>query len=799
MLKRTMTDWIRPTVSASQTTQLKLYNSLTKKKEVFIPIRGNRVTWYQCGPTVYDASHMGHARAYLTFDIMRRVLSDYFKYNVYQVMNITDIDDKIILRARQSYLFDEYKAQVLQRLDHVEWRKVGGHIEQLLINYARSNLLDKVNGADTHNMTGDQSAASLTVESIVNQLKSKDQELSLAVGEKYVMRKSLIIAVSEALKQTDFSDSAQFTSLLDTAKDIIAAHLDSEKGSGVTDHHIFKSLTVFWEGEYFKDMKALNVQGPDVLTRVTEYVPEIIDFVDKIIQNGYAYESDGNVYFDVQKYKQSHQYAKISPQSQGNASLLNEGEGALSSTTTSGKRSPQDFALWKASKPGEPYWESKWGRGRPGWHIECSAMASHVLGQQMDIHSGGIDLCFPHHDNELAQSEAHYECQQWVNYFLHAGHLHIEGLKMSKSLKNFITIQDALKQYTPDQIRLLFLLHPWNSVLDYKTSSMNEVQAAEATLRKYLTNVRAWQLQHKMSQVNLSANDGNQSAPGHNFNDGERELIEGLYVKQTAVHEALCDNLNTPQVIKELLDLVSKTNLYIAQQEQSKMQPNVEVLTSVASYIQRMLSVFGLQTFEKSAAGISSIDSQNSQSKDDMVLPYLTALANYRSENRSIIAQGIAALNQEDLVKARQIFQDLLNLSDQLRDIDLPALGVQLEDKDGGKYMIKLKDPKQLQQELQDKLAKEQEKKKAKEMQAQLAQQKLMEKLQKGKTKPEDLFKTDQYSQWDADGIPTADAEGVEIGKSRRKKLIKEQELQKKLHQEYLQWQTSQQKQEQKQ
>lgn len=173
----------------------------------------------------------------------------------------------------------------------------------------------------------------------------------------------------------------------------------------MSDHTIFRSLAAFWEGEFFKDMRRLRVRDPDTLTRVTEYVPEIVSFVEGIIKNGYGYEVDGSVYFDTRAFDKAdnHSYAKLEPWSKGNRELLEEGEGALSVTT--GRRSPADFALWKASKPGEPSWPSPWGPGRPGWHIECSVMASAIFGDNMDIHSGGIDLAFPHHDNEMAQSE----------------------------------------------------------------------------------------------------------------------------------------------------------------------------------------------------------------------------------------------------------------------------------------------------------------------------------------------------------------------------------------------------------
>lgn len=194
-------------------------------------------------------------------------------------------------------------------------------------------------------------------------------------------------------------------------------------------------------------MEALNVRLPNVITRVSEYVPEIVAFIDGIIKKGFAYEANGSVYFDVLGFAndKDHTYAKLEPTSFGDAEKLKEGEGSLGAATEGDKRNPQDFALWKKSKPGEPLWESPWGPGRPGWHIECSAMAHEVFKEfPIDIHSGGCDLRFPHHDNEMAQSEAYYGCDNWIQHFWHTGHLHIDKLKMSKSLKNFLTIREIL-------------------------------------------------------------------------------------------------------------------------------------------------------------------------------------------------------------------------------------------------------------------------------------------------------------------------------------------------------------------
>lgn len=257
----------------------------------------------------------------------------------------------------------------------------------------------------------------------------------------------------------------------------------------------FSEFSRHFETEFFEDMKALNVELPDVITRVSEFVPEIIKYIEQIISNGYAYEANGSVYFDVQKYNdgEKHKYAKLEPTSATDVEKLKEGEGVLTSAETDEKRNKFDFALWKKSKEGEPFWDSPWGQGRPGWHIECSAMASDFFKEwPIDIHSGGIDLRFPHHDNEIAQSEAYYECDQWIKYFMHTGHLHIQGKKMSKSLKNFITIKHILTEYNHRQVRMLFLLHNWDSLMNYSTEkSMPEAVEKERQFTEFFKNVKA--------------------------------------------------------------------------------------------------------------------------------------------------------------------------------------------------------------------------------------------------------------------------------------------------------------------
>lgn len=366
-------------------------------------------------------------------------MTDYFGYNVLYVMNITDIDDKIIKRARQNHLFLEY---------------FNGNpsLERMLDDYAEVLKLfqDKL-GTNTD-------------------------------PDKKIMLEGMISRMEAGLKQlTEVVQTANEARLpevqrefLQTIKDPLSDWLDIHNGATVTENSIFESLPRFWENEFHRDMELLNVRVPDVLTRVSEYVPQIVTFIEKIIDNGLAYAANGSVYFDVAAFDKGHHYAKLVPEAFGDMKSLNEGEGDLcvSEDRLSEKRSPNDFALWKSSKSGEPWWNSPWGKGRPGWHIECSAMASDICGPKLDIHTGGVDLKFPHHDNELAQSEAHFNSQEWIKYFLHTGHLTIAGCKMSKSLKNFITIRDALAKHTASQLRLAFLLHSWKDTLDYSDNTM---------------------------------------------------------------------------------------------------------------------------------------------------------------------------------------------------------------------------------------------------------------------------------------------------------------------------------------
>ncbi|KAJ3129374.1 hypothetical protein HK098_001475, partial [Nowakowskiella sp. JEL0407] len=388
--KADKTTWYPPK-SATEVPVLKIKNSITKNEDVFVPKNGRQVSWYTCGPTVYDSSHLGHARTYISFDILRRIMVDYFGYDVTYVMNITDIDDKIIISARQQHLFTKAKSQITAFSDDVI-STVQTAFEKFVTQ--RLGDLDK-----QHLLPGNWVAFASS------QSKIEDPKLDMYFKIASKTFNALETAKS-ALKASDKSVESAYR-LVDESKDVYSEYLDGLYKADVVDHKIFKDFSTHWELEFFKDMDRLNIRRPDVLTRVTEYVPEIVSFVEKIIENGYGYESNGSVYFDTNAFSnnEKHQYPKLEPSAKGNSKLLEEGEGSLTAKGAGEKRDAADFALWKKSKAGEPFWSSPWGEGRPGWHIECSAMASDILGESMDIHSGGVDLCFPHHDNELAQSE----------------------------------------------------------------------------------------------------------------------------------------------------------------------------------------------------------------------------------------------------------------------------------------------------------------------------------------------------------------------------------------------------------
>ena len=543
---------------------LMVFNSLTRKKTRFIPQDPNSVTWYQCGPTVYSDSHMGHARTYVSLDIIRRITKEYLNYNVILCQNVTDIDDKIIIR-------------------------------------------------------------------------SSEQKIS------------------------------------------------------------FTELAKKYEKEFVDDMASLGVPLPDIVTRVSEFLPEIITYIEELVSKGIAYAANGSVYFSTEEFvKQGHKYGKLMPENIGNTDLLDEGEGSL--TAGDEKKNITDFVLWKKTKEHseesgivEPSWESPWGPGRPGWHIECSAMShfameklgSSIKGKgSLDVHAGGVDLKFPHHENEIAQSEAFSGSHQWVNYWLHTGHLNIKGFKMSKSLKNFITIRQALEKHSARQIRLCFLLHKYNAPMDYGDNTMTESVNIEKILVEYFHNVKA--------VLRRLGNAGSQY-----IGPREKDLLNALTEAKKSVYNALMDDFDTPVATNCLVALIRDSNRYVESAGSTPLSS--VVLGSVARYVTSALKTFGLVPaavdigFPVGADGLAEGGSSSSSAgvdKEATLTPYLDVLTKFREQVR------VAAISGDT--------KEVLMAADELRDSVLPELGVRMEDKGSGKDVTtvwKLDDPEVLRKE----------------------------------------------------------------------------------------------------
>ena len=337
-----------------------------------------------------------------------------------------------------------------------------------------------------------------------------------------------------------------------------------------------------------------------------QYIPEVIEYVQTIIDRGYAYAANGSVYFDTVAFgnAKNHVYGKLVPSNVGNTGLLAEGEGHAAHT--SDKRNSCDFALWKKSKPGEPKWDSPWGEGRPGWHIECSAMSGSSLKEfasgTIDIHSGGWDLRFPHHENEIAQSEAYFDFRQWVNYFVHSGHLDIAGRKMSKSLKNFITIRDALKEYTARQMRVFYLMHRYNARMDYSPEGMTHAADLDRQYNEFFLNMKALvraspplcQLQLQLQPhlfVHLPALQlrATPLTNSQRWDAKEIALMGKLTAARQAVREALCDDFDTPRAMNTLQELMKATNVYVREGGPVRL-----IIQSVSNYVTKIFNVFGL-------------------------------------------------------------------------------------------------------------------------------------------------------------------------------------------------------------
>ncbi len=381
---------------------IKIYNTFTRRKEIFEPLTPGYVRMYVCGITSYDRCHIGHARSAVVFDVVVRHLRHRgFKVNF--VRNFTDIDDKIINRAREE-------------------------------------------GISTK-----------------------------ALAEREI-------------------------------------------------------------GHFYQDMDTLNVLRASIEPRATEHIQDIIQLIEVLVKRGYAYAAGGDVYFSVHKFPGYGALSKRSLEEMQAGARISPGEQ---------KEDPMDFALWKAAKPGEPRWESPWGPGRPGWHIECSAMGMKYLGPTLDIHGGGLDLIFPHHENERAQSEA-ATGKTFVRFWMHNGFVTIRDAKMSKSLGNFVTIQDILERYHPEVLRLFLLSKHYRSPLDYSPEALTETSSALERCYAALYNAR-----------HISERPVKRQRP---LTDRAREAIDILRHLQDQFDQAMDDDFNTAQAIGHLFEAVKALN-----------------------------------------------------------------------------------------------------------------------------------------------------------------------------------------------------------------------------------------------
>ncbi|MFA5856167.1 MAG: cysteine--tRNA ligase [Candidatus Pacearchaeota archaeon] len=386
---------------------LKIYNTLTKKEQVFKPQKENEVRMYVCGPTVNDVPHLGHARQQITFDILRKYLK-YSGYNVKFVSNVTDVDDKIINKARE----------LNEDINELTKRNLKSHIE---------------------------------------------------------------------------------------------------------------------------DYSKIGVDKPDIQPFATKYIKEMIDLIKRLEEKGFTYviERDG-VYYDTSKFKD---YGKLSGQNLEN--LKSESRKKLSED----KKNKEDFVLWKFSKPGEPLWQSPWGEGRPGWHIECSAMSESILGLPLDIHGGGQDLIFPHHEDEIAQSEAAYG-KKFANYWIHNGMVNVDKVKMSKSLGNFKTIRDLLENYSGEVIRYFVISNHYRKPVDFSEKTLENAKNSYERLKNIISEIK---------------NDGN---------------LNEKYLKEFS--KSMDNDINTAEALANLWKLVRD-----------------EKAEGKYKTIEKMDSVFGLKLLEK--------------------------------------------------------------------------------------------------------------------------------------------------------------------------------------------------------
>ncbi|XP_053790360.1 probable cysteine--tRNA ligase, mitochondrial isoform X3 [Vidua chalybeata] len=423
------------------------------------------------------------------------------------------------------------------------------------------------------------------------------------------------------------------------------------------------ALARIYEEDFKQDMAALKVLPPTVYMRVTDNIPQIISFIETIISSGQAYAtSQGNVYFDVKSWGRRYGVlTAINPDTQDEA-------------VDSDKRHGKDFALWKAAKPQELSWNSPWGKGRPGWHIECSTISSAVFGKQLDIHTGGIDLAFPHHENEIAQCEVYHQCEQWGNYFLHSGHLHVKGSqeKMSKSLKNYITIKDFLKKCSSDQFRMFCLRGRYSSV-EFSEESMEDAK-------------------NLLQAISSFIRDANSYIKGQLVCDPVREgiLWERLANTKVTVKAAFADDFDTSRAVAAIMDLIHHGNRQLKAVTKDAGSPRSSVVYgSITSYIEGFFNALGMSFGERQvalggdkSAVLSSVIEELVRFRSK-VRHYALALPETADAAPVEGAAGAEEPKQEQKEKRKQLMQErkpLLEACDSLRG-DLAAFGIHIKDR----------------------------------------------------------------------------------------------------------------------
>ena len=465
---------------------INIHNTMKRKKEPFIPQKEGKVTMYACGVTVYDLSHIGHARAMVVFDVIHRYLRA-SGYDVTFVRNYTDIDDKIINRANE---------------------------ESVPFN---------------------------------------------VISERYIK-------------------------------------------------------------EFDVDMEALGIMVPEHTPKATEHISEMIEMIETLIGKGHAYVVEGDVYFDVSSFKE---YGKLS--GKDTESLLSGARVDVDER----KKSPVDFALWKNSKEGEPSWDCPWGKGRPGWHIECSVMSKKYLGDTFDIHGGGMDLIFPHHENEIAQAEC-ASGKEFAKYWIHNGFVNIDKEKMSKSLKNFLTIRDVLKDYHYEVIRLFLLSSHYRSPVDFSHQNLIETKTGLDRFYAVLAD---------LDNKDLFAEDSDGL--------GDEQLINELDSLSDKFKEAMDDDFNTAAAVGHLYSLTRSLNTVIdaAKKNKGKMSPLIADKAKKAFC--EAGKVFGLfQTEPKDYF-------------DAMKKEGLASSGDSEEEIESLIAERTAAKKEKNFARADEI-RDIL-------------------------------------------------------------------------------------------------------------------------------------------